>query len=406
MLDGDTSSVREIRTGQLVPSDPQFSADGRWLAFVASEVKQCCSSFRSSFPPQVISSELWIARADGSDAHAVGALTFSAAIGWDPHADLFAVGVGSSTSVPFGNATGIDLVSPTGAVKSLVNGTNIWGAVWAPDASAIAVASSVRSSGFNGYASVLASYPLDGDPPTQWYEVDTQQANIIVPAGWWQGWGIGYTTVGEGAVPGGSGSADGSPFYTIAKPGATPLLLGTTLETEGAGAPSVNSSGLMAFVSNEMNRNEGRDITQGKEVLVCQLANSSCTPVPHASDAVTEDPAWAPTSSVLDYVQAPATHSLLQYSVTGWYAARRLYTFNAVTGAGEPKAGTSGATSPQWSTDGKTLLYVSNDGLWIRSASASESTEIESPLFVPQKWPSYYGQVAFTSQFSWWPSST
>lgn len=55
-----------------------------------------------------------------------------------------------------------------------------------------------------------------------------------------------------------------------------------------------------------------------------------------------------------------------------------------------------------WSNDGKTLLYVADDGLWLVPADGGHSpTEIVAPLFAPGAWPSYYGEVNWIDQFSW-----
>jgi len=398
VLGGSPVHLHSIPTRHLTPSNPTFSPDGRWLAFVASKEKAEGFGFY-----EVISSQLWLARSNGTEAHPVQGLAFDAEFGWNPRQDLLAVSVGKAETVPFFNPTGIDLVSPTGSIRTLVRGTHIWGADWSPDGSELAVSTEVPSSGFNGTRAVLATYPLSGAQPTRWFDTDTQEANIIVPAGWWRGWGIGYFTVGGGAVPGGSGSADGSPLYAIATPGSTPFLLGKALESEGAGSPSVSSTGSLAFVSNEPNQNVGRILTQGKEIVVCSPTTRVCRAVAHSPDTVTEDPAWSPSGSMLDYVQAPVIESFgfFQPALANWYNAHQLLSFDPSTGSVRDNTATSGATAPQWSTNGKTLLYVSNDGLWLRDSAATAPVQVAQPLFTPGQWPSYYGQVAFSSQFSW-----
>jgi hypothetical protein len=72
-------------------------------------------------------------------------------------------------------------------------------------------------------------------------------------------------------------------------------------------------------------------------------------------------------------------------------------------------ADVSGVSVPTWSKDGKNLLYVANDGLWLSSTRGGSHIEIESPLFPDQDWEtiansniSYYGQIPWTVEFSWW----
>ena len=59
-----------------------------------------------------------------------------------------------------------------------------------------------------------------------------------------------------------------------------------------------------------------------------------------------------------------------------------------------------GATVPVWSGDGDSLLYVGNDGLWLDAALGRPPVEIAHPLFAPTEWPTFYGQVSFSEQFS------
>jgi hypothetical protein len=66
---------------------------------------------------------------------------------------------------------------------------------------------------------------------------------------------------------------------------------------------------------------------------------------------------------------------------------------------------------PTWSPDGKNLLFVRNDGLWLASASGGSPTRIAYPLFRPRGLYSsfahdYYGQIAWTGQFAWWSPGT
>jgi Tol biopolymer transport system component len=398
VVDGSTGSVHAVRTRGLVPTDPTFSPDGRWLAFVASREEV------ETYGNQVLSSTLWWARSDGTGAHRVSGIVFAAAYGWNPRRDLFAVGVGSAPSVPYGDATAVDLVSPTGAIRTVVGETHVTSAVWSPDGSALAVSTEYRAPGaFNDAGADLSSYPLGGGPPTVWLRSATEEADFVVTAGWWPVWGIGYTTVGGGGVPGGSASLDGSPFSVLSRPGATPRLLGRTLEDGGAGAPSVSSNGWLAFVG-DTGDDVGRLILDGKQVVVCSPVTADCTVVPHPPAAVTVDPVWSPRGSTLVWAQAPALNDV-DYgpaTVMQWYDSHQLEVYDPTTGAVRPDARARGVTVPRWSTDGTSLLYVSNDGLWLDADLASSPVEIAQPLFTPGDWPQYYGQVDFSSQFSWW----
>lgn len=394
VLDGSTKALVAVRAPGLVPSNPSFSPDGKWLAFVASA--EASQHYSGGFVlSTVVTSSLWMSRANGADARPVKGLAISQAFGWSPSADLFAVSVGSSTRVPFGTPTAVDLVSPDGSVRPLVGDTSVTAAVWSPDGSALAVSTESGFESDHSQSATLTSYPVDGGLPTVW---ETLALDYIVPTGWWPTWGIGYTTVSGGAVPGGSGAADGSAFFTVAQPGARPRLLGATLENESTGPPTGTASGWLAFVQTTTG---GRTIWLGKQVVVCSPLTSSCSPVPHPAGTVTLDPAWSPSGSTLAYVQAPADQDagFPQPTLYRWYGAHQLRLYDPSTGGSRSMTASQGSTAPSWSTDGSSFLYVSDDSLWLHPAGGVP-VRVAGPLYATY-WPSYYGQVPFAAQFTW-----
>jgi hypothetical protein len=395
VLDGSTKVLVAVRAPGLVPSNPSFSPDGKWLAFVASvEVSQHYSGGYAL--STVVASTLWMSRANGTGAHPIKGLTITQAFGWSPGADLYSVSAGSSTRVPFGTPTAVDLVSPDGSVRQLAGDASVTSAVWSPDGSALAVSTESGFEPDHSQWATLTSYPVDGGPPTVWERLDL---DYIVPTGWWPTWGIGYTTVGSGAVPGGSGAADGSPFFTVAQPGARPRLLGATLENESTGPPTGTASGWLAFV--QTTAGLGRSIWQGKQVVVCSPLTSSCSPVPHPAGAVTLDPTWSPSGATLAYVQAPADQDagFPQQTLNSWYGAHELRLYQPSTGGSRTVSASQGSTVPFWSADGSSFLYVSDDSLWLHPADGVP-VRVASPLYATY-WPSYYGQVPFAAQFTW-----
>ncbi|HEV3366651.1 MAG TPA: hypothetical protein VG054_04255 [Acidimicrobiales bacterium] len=395
-----STALRQIRTPGLVPRSPSFSPDGKWLAFVAS--KETSQEIGGDVVSTVLSSGLWLARSDGSHAHPLRGVAIQAALGWGPNSDLFAISVGKAATVPFGAATGVELVSPTGAVRQLVANTHVTGAVWSPDGSAMALSTQTGPSGPDPWTATLASYPVDGGPSTVWQSLT---ASYIVPAGWWPAWGIGYTTVGSGGVPGGDATADGSPLFAVARPEATPRPLGNTLENGSAGPPSASVTGWLAFVDETNGDGGGRTIWQGKQVVVCSPVTTECSTVPHPAGTVTVDPVWSPNGAALAYAQGPVGPGWYsQQAVATWYNAHELRVFDPASGSTSRAPQNPGATVPRWSNDMKNLLYVSNNGLWLGTTTATAPVEIAQPLF-GGAWPAFYGQVAFSSQFSWTSNS-
>src|SRR5206468_7860949 len=82
VLDGATRTLRLVAPPDMRPSDPVFSADGRWLAFAA---------IRPSPPvPAAPASTVWLASGDGSGVHPIGS-GLGLGGGWSPAADVLAV---------------------------------------------------------------------------------------------------------------------------------------------------------------------------------------------------------------------------------------------------------------------------------------------------------------------------
>lgn len=107
---------------------------------------------------------------------------------------------------------------------------------------------------------------------------------------------------------------------------------------------------------------------------------------------------------MLTYVRAVAATKAggyTQSNLARWNDAHRLYTHDVLTGTVTHAVSGSDATVPQWSRTGSALLCVRNEGVRLRP-SGNRPAEVARPLFSPDVWPSYYGQVAFSSQFPWW----
>ena len=195
----------------------------------------------------------WLARADGSDRHRIAGA--DAMYGWSSSVDLLAISTHGA----------IELVSPTGARKQLVAGTDyrVWNAVWAPSGDALAVSLVSWTRG-----SIVRSYPVGGGRPTTWFAINGKQAlpgvctrcggggTIADLAGWWPTWGIGFWVFSSGMVH----NNDSTPIELVHAPGATPHIIGWTLSDGVTDAVAASSSGSLAIVAST--QSAGRDVRQ------------------------------------------------------------------------------------------------------------------------------------------------
>jgi hypothetical protein len=53
--------------------------------------------------------------------------------------------------------------------------------------------------------------------------------------------------------------------------------------------------------------------------------------------------------------------------------------------------------------NGNSLPHVARDGIWLPPRISGQPVRIANPLFQPGNWPTYYRQVGWMAQFTWWP---
>ena len=437
VLDGAARSLRRLPgPAGYGPATPEFSSDGRWLAYLATP------------PNHAGPSELWVARSDGAGAREVAGLPISQLVGWSPRADVLAV-IALAKSWYVTGAQGqlpvvVDLIEATGTTSRLLalptsaaRPSQIEDAVWSPDGGEVAVSikDAVPTAG-----TVVRAYPIHGGPPRTWFSVGPRQSlpgscgsengcqEVVADlAGWWPGWGIGFWVYADGM----SHNNDSTALELLAAPRATPHVLAQTLSDGVTDAVASGRDGALALVASS--GTSGRTYTQGKTVETCNSHTRTCTPLPGAAvwsgsgyrsecpsdcgklgtpppgapgSGESLDPTWSPGGDLLAYVKAP---SALPINLSlSWYGAHELFVWNRETNATRKIADVDGVSLPTWSKNGTQLLYVRNDGLWL-SPLKGNATEVEYPLFPPQQWRSvgndnlsYFGQIDWTGQFSWW----
>jgi dipeptidyl aminopeptidase/acylaminoacyl peptidase len=392
LLDGKTRTVHALPTrgGGFTPSKPMFSADGRWLAYLEERQNPVANQNYA---------RLWIARADGTDPHVVAGLDVGSLFGWSPTTDVLAVSTGPERTkqpCPCFSPTRLRIVTTGGSSREVAHVGSVNGAVWSPDGQQIAVA----EMGLN--TARLVSYSLDGDPPRVWLSrrgperLNGMGSIVLTTAGWWRHQGVGIWVFGDGMVH----NNDATPLDAVTAPRVQPRFLGQTLSDGTTDAVAANVNGDLAIVTDH---GGGRAAWQGKTVAVCQSTLRVCRVLPHRRGTVTLDPAWSPDGRMLAYVEAPDVKDgpWTQQRLAGWFAAHRVFLYNRVTGRVSSVAAAHGATAINWSRDGMSLLYVRGNALWLLPTLTGKPARIAEPLFQPNKWPQYYGQVSWSTQFAW-----
>jgi hypothetical protein len=427
VLDGARRTLRALPVGALsAPASPALSSDGRWLAYLA---------VRQTFDGPV--SSLWLARGDGGGAREVRDVDGGRLVGWSPTADVLAIIVDRADRQ---TGTTLELVSPGRSPRRLLMLSRsaqrvgeIRSAVWSPDGREIAV--STDDFARRG-RTLVRVYPLHGGAAVTWFSISNQQGlagvctgcggakDVIADlAGWWPRWGIALWVYCCGA----DHNNDGSPLALLAYPGAAPQILARTLSDQVTNALAAGAHGALAVVASS----GGREIGIGKTVERCDPRTRTCASLagattwsgPHAQpcpcaglvpapgrpgSGVSLDPAWSPGGDQLAYVKAP-TAVTPGWPSLAWYHDQALFVWNARTGVSRRLAVPHGAAAPAWSRDGRELLYVGDDALWLLPADGGRAVVIARPLFPAAQWKgvandplSYYGQIDWSGQFSWW----
>lgn len=387
LLDGQRGTLRRMSSPHgFRPTAPIFSPDGKWLAYL--ETRPGATDGYS---------QLWISRADGSGAHVIRRLQVASLFGWSPTSDVVAVSAGPERTkqpCPCYSPTTLRIVSSDGAVRTFARSSWFYGAAWSPDGKSIAAAEVTYP------VSKLVVYPTARGPGATWFRIARHQrlngvnGILFQVAGWWPNLGIGLWVFGDGAIR----NLDATPLDVVSGAGARPRPLGRTLSDGGTDAFAASPNGQLAIVTDH---GGGRAAWQDKQVILC--GPTSCQPLPHRPGAVTVDPAWSADGKTLAYAEAPnvLVGPWSQKRIGAWFAGHRVLLYKTATRRTRSAPAADGATAINWSANGRSLLYVRNDALWLLPTLASKPVRIATPLYPPSNWPQYYAEIAWASQFAW-----
>lgn len=370
-----------------VPSQPSWSPDGRWLAFF-----QLPAATAAYGPPGT----LWVVRADGGDAHALGSATQFA---WDPRRDTLAyLHDGQVSLASMGSAPAT--VPPMGA-KGIAENVS-----WSPSGRDLIV-STVAHSAAGGVGRlvllVIGSHRVR--------VVATSHAYAFDLAGWWpDGKGLLYWKDQDFSA---SIAADGLPLVSRELSSGRTLTLATMLRYPDwlAWAPS---GGTVAIVAGA-----DRVVWDGaKHVALCQVASGTCRTEPQPKGSTSIDPAWsdlgqlyfARSTGTPAYSMGPppkvpgipTNEPFGWHAVEAWAAAGAVETVRVQRGEPQPAGLPGGAGGQAPTPAGANLLLVRSGELWLLHAGSSVPTRISGGLgpYGPAD-PGYYGYIDWHEAFSW-----
>lgn len=376
-------------------SEPVWSADRHWLAFVHTG------------PPtgSMGNATLWVAAAGSPTAHEVSASGIDA-FAWSPAASTLAFTTvpapATASGGPGGLASFMDalwLDTPGQAPRALPQVQVLGGFAWSPDGRELAIGGWAPS---RGTPAVQASgtfslrvIPLNGSATSTW--MSTSQSEVV-PLSWWpDGAGLVYwlQTMQSNSF------LDGVPVYSLAK-GGQPRMLGTMLEDTSWLAWSPTGTAV-ALVTGGNRQIWGG----GKDVEVCALPSGGCRPLNIPPGSVALSPGWSSSGS-LSYLTASASGAFgpsggAFYSggwMAQWNGTYQLQTLNGGTSSVLTGAG-PGVVAVTWSAKGTDLIEVRDDAVWLVGPGAAAAVRIAGPIF-PEVAPSgYYGLVDWPGMLAW-----
>lgn len=344
-------------------SAPAFSADGRWLAFLRD--------------PGDSPSQLWLARADGSDARPVATASH---FQWSPASDLLAI-------QPFATKglAPIQLLTAGGQAHALPR--HLSGSfLWLPDGTSLGVievrAETTRLTVVRGR--VERSYVLP----------HVGRHARVRPVGWWpDGRHLLYQIDPARSA---SLAADGLPLFDLDLASGNTRRLGTILAY--ADWIAIRGNRLLLVTG------AGRSAYFGKHLALC-VGTARCHLLPPVSaQVVTLDPAWSPTG-VLAYVAAPAVHT---YGFHGrpyrrWLGRHQLWTARGDgSGAQRERAIPAGVEDPMWTRDGDGFLFVRDGQLWLDAHPGEGRPQRLARLIPDVGAPDHYGHTNWRALFAWY----
>ena len=380
-------------------SDPSWSADGVWLAFLHTGPSQGFA---------VPAATLWLLARGSTTARPVGTEPV-ATYAWSPTATVLAYVTTSQSAAtsPSAEPEDIDFDVPgaTPAAVTVGNGSGVQAIAWSFDGTQLAFSDLADAQAATATSPATPPQSRIGVIPAGGGTVDvayTDHTDCLDLAGWWpEGGGLLFW-----ADPGCSSSiaADGVSLDSLPSGSATPTALATSLvgpqwvaAQPGGDAVAVVAGG-------------GRSVwSSDRDVTVCTFPAATCQ-VPSAPDGFeTLAPAWTSSGSLLFARASTSTPFGTQGSadwtegyMAEWNATNTMWGRSRSGAIGQLAGAPAGALLASPAQAGSAVLYVADDALWLGDpTSATEAVEVAGPLYSDAAPSGYYGEVDWSGTFAW-----
>lgn len=430
VLDGDTGNVHRLTPPGRRAWGPLWSNQGTWLAFTVTKDGEPAGGSRGSPAAETMTGSLVLAWYDGSRRYTVTELPGPVAPGlyaWSPTADLLA-------AAPLGS--GIWLVRP-GYPPSLLLRTDgpVQELAWSPDGSILAYIVGPRPTGGdsvlytvrlgpagNGGDALDAPGagrfgPVVGTPEVR-YRAEGSDLRL---GGWWPDGG-GLLLFHQTGAGGRDGQEDGWRLLTLSLGGPARQLAGTPMARRD----------LLSWFPGEMRlltvTSSGSQAGPTPVLAACNVITGQCRQYPAMAGAGTETSGaavpWAravtagvvaPTGDRVALVSGPVEGNDGFAPSPGGSNGRTPVADDVhnlwVAGTDDQGAdarplatgGTGPLSVPRWSGDGRFLLYVQDNTLWLHPVDGeAEPHPLVSPWQLPRRQASEgAGKAAGAGQDLW-----
>jgi len=144
----------------------------------------------------------------------------------------------------------------------------------------------------------------------------------------------------------------------------------------------------------------GRELWNQKWLELCDIRSGTASRVNIPSGSVAADPSFSPDTRQIAFVTAkdlgPKVYLDSKEKLDSWNDTRTLWVTNTDGSGGRPltHAGKY-IQDPQWSRDGKYIMYISKDGLWIIDAQGNERHQILGPFPEAEYYLGFYGMGSY-----------